>query len=126
MSLKVKKTKTKKVAKRYDEAVKVQLLNAYHELRTGGKNAAVAAKEVGVPYITLRTWQKAREVKPTASKKPGKVFARGVRPSRKLKEPKKAPKSADAASTVVVVLPDGTRVEGLSAKEAVDFIKANR
>ena len=81
--MKVKKTKTKK-AKRYDEAEKVKLLNDYQELRNKGKNADVAAKEIGVPYITLRTWQKAKEVKPKGKKRgrPAKAAARGAKPTK--------------------------------------------
>lgn len=125
MSTKVKKTKTKKKAKRYDEAEKVKLLNAYQELRNQGKNADVAAKEIGVPYITLRYWQKAKEVKPKAkkmSRKPRKAAARGVKAKKRTKTSRRA--SSNAA--VVLVLGDGTRVECSSAKDAVQFIRANR
>ena len=119
----VKKTKTKKKAKRYGEAEKVKLLNEYQELRNKGKNADVAAKEIGVPYITLRTWQKAKEVKPKGKKRgrPAKSPARGAKAKKRAKT-KRAPSSA----AVVLVLNDGTRVECSNARAAVQFIKANR
>jgi len=119
MGNKVKKTEPKKRVKRYDDAEKVKLLNDYQELRNGGKNADVAAKEVGVPYITLRTWQKAKEKKPKGKKKAVKALARGAK-AKKVRTPK-APSAA-----VVLVLTDGTRVECANATDAVAFIKANR
>jgi hypothetical protein len=120
----VTKTKTKKKAKRYDDAEKTKFLNEYQELRNKGKNADAAAKEVGVPYITLRTWQKAKEVKPKAKKRgrPAKVAVRGAKPKKKTKITRRAPSSA----AVVLVLNDGTRVECASAKDAVAFIRANK
>jgi hypothetical protein len=122
MANKVKKTKTKKKrAKRYDEAERVQFLNKYQELRNEGKNAAVAAKEIGVPYITLRTWQKNIEVKAKGRKKKAAAPARGAKATKKSKT-----KRAPSGAAVVLVLNDGTRVECSSPQDAVKFIKANR
>ena len=123
MSNKVKKTQPKK-ANRYDEAEKVKFLNDYQELRNMGKNADVAAKEVGVPYITLRTWQKSKEVKPKGNREAVRAPAKGARAPRRGSP--KNPKKLAFSAPVVVVLPDGTRIECTNAADAVAFIKANR
>jgi hypothetical protein len=122
MATKVTKTEAKKTVKRYGDAERMQLLDKYHALRKEGKNAAVAAEELSVPYITLRTWEKAIEVKAAGKKKAAKVAARGAKAKKKAKTVKRAPVSGG----VVLVLPDGTRVECARAEDAVQFIKANR
>ena len=120
MGNKVKKTK-KKTVRRYGGAEKIQLLEKYQKLRNEGSNAIPAAEKVGVPYITLRTWQKDIEVKAKNNKKKkvAPVPARGA-------QPKKAKPSKQLLSSVTLVLTDGTRVECGSAAAAAQFIKANR
>jgi len=125
MSITVKRTELKKKVKRYEDVEKVKLLNDYQELRDGGKNAIDAAKEVGVPYITLRTWQKVKEVRPRGYKKSVKVHARGATATSKPKTPKPAKQAAFSAA-VILVLPDGTRVECANATDAAALIKATR
>ncbi|MBN2493796.1 MAG: hypothetical protein JXR96_04325 [Deltaproteobacteria bacterium] len=44
--------------RRYSAAEKTELLEDYQALRALGLTAHVAAKRVGVPYITLRSWEK--------------------------------------------------------------------
>ena len=121
MTTKVKKTEAKKTAKRYDEATRLQLLDKYQELRNAGQNADISAHEVGVPYITLRTWQKNIEVQANDGKRTVTAPARGAKATK----PRKQSQSTGKAP-VVLVLPDGTRVECATPLDAVKFLKANR
>ncbi len=60
-------------------------------------------------------------MKAKGKKKAALAPARGVK-AKKVKKAKREPSS----DSVVLVLPDGTRVECSSAKDAVAFVKANR
>lgn len=48
--------------KRYTDKQKEKALEQYHAARNEGKSSADAAEKAGVPYITLRTWERAGEV----------------------------------------------------------------
>lgn len=141
MSLKVQKTEDlpeRKKAKRYDDGTRLKLLNDYQERRNAGENAMVAAKSTGVPYITLRTWQKNIEAQRVAVgakvRKPrkGKIkTARKATKKKKSRKPRKqprktmqnrAPKTAVRAM-FVLEFPDGVRVECPNAESAIKFLK---
>jgi len=140
MSLKVQKTEATpqtKHAKRYDEGERLQLLDQYQTLRNEGKNAAVAAKETGVPYITMRTWQRAIEAlkapkgklslaRGAKAKKPSKrKKTRSVKPqkAKRGRRPRKAAKTPER-SPVVVTMANGTRVECPTVESAAQVLKA--
>lgn len=56
--------------KRYTERQKEKALEKYHEARNEGQSSADAAQAAGVPYITLRTWERAGEVEEGKRKRP--------------------------------------------------------
>lgn len=115
-----KKAKKTKKVKRYAEANKAKLLSAYQELRNKGTNASVAAKTVGVPYITLRTWQKNSEMKAKPQRKLAKSTVRRVKAAKSKKQ------KQSTVAPVTLVLPNGTRVECASVADAVKFLKTNQ
>ena len=118
---KVKRVETKRKSNRYDEAERLKLLGNYQKLRDEGAKADNAASAVGVPYITLRTWQK--NIEQGAGKSKTQKVARGARVKKVKRAPKAEPTSCAA---VTLVLTDGTRVECASPVDAAEFIKANR
>ena len=113
--------KTKKHVVRYTEEDRTKLLNAYQKLRNSGNKASAAAKEVGVPYITLRTWQKNIEVKAGGARRVVKAPARGAKVVKSRKR-----KVSAVPVPITLVLPNGTRVECATADDAVQFLKANQ
>jgi len=118
MSLKVTKTEAKKTVRRYSDAEKAQLLNAYQKLRNSDKTAQEAANAVNVPYITLRTWQRKREalVAPVVQGAPAK--------GTNAKRTKKAKASKVASGSVTLILPSGVRAEFSTPEDAARFLKA--
>ena len=53
-----KMSPAKKKRTRYSDEKKAELLAKYHELVGGGMPSVKAVREVGVPYVTLRTWER--------------------------------------------------------------------
>jgi hypothetical protein len=103
--------KTKKKSKRYSDKQKSKLLDKYTKLRNDGKTAMVAAKDLGVPYITLRTWQKQGETAAVRAAKKGKQKSKGKTPKR-------------FQGTVVITMADGTRVDCASPKDAATVLSS--
>jgi hypothetical protein len=104
------KTKKRRKAKRYDAEKKKELLKQYEQLRKSGKGAEDAAKEVGVPYITLHSWQKKKGKKPSKKAPQRRAAA-------------KAPKQKKGKTSMVVVLVlKDTKV--LSAAGVSDLVAA--
>ncbi len=126
--MKMKATKKKAVAKkkvpgrgkRYSDRRKAGLLAKYHELRKAGATTDGSAKKLGVPYITLRAWEK-KAGKPSEKKivrealKKAVAPRRGRKPGRKLGRPKKLGRPRKTAARKAVAnagLPLTCRCEG--------------
>jgi len=119
-----KKTTKKKAPKkrkrtRYTPDKKKELLKKYHSLTKSGKTTSDAAKEVGVPYITLRSWEKKK-----GGKKPAKTAGkkRG-RPKGKARTQAKAATVSTKKGQLVLETPKGFRIEGLSPKDLVKVLR---
>lgn len=108
-----KKTTTKS-GKRYSDEVRSNLLAKYLQLRKEGVTIARASKSVGVPYITLRTWErKAHKI----TGKPGvKTAARKVLKKATALRKSLSPKRAMTGG-ITLITPAGFRVEGISSTE---------
>jgi hypothetical protein len=59
------------------------LMKRYKALRKQGKNALDAAKEVNVPYITLRSWQVKQGLKQALRVPKALALQRGAKPRKK-------------------------------------------
>ncbi len=136
-----KKAAKKKVAargKRYSDKRKATLLAKYHEIRKAGGTTDAAAKKLGVPYITLRAWEK-KAGKPAAKEALKKAVAprRGRKPGRKPGRPRKtaarktAARKTAARKAVIkkaggisLITPAGFRIEGISSADLVRVLKA--
>ena len=59
------------------------LMKRYKALRKQGKNALDAAKEVDVPYITLRSWQVKQGLKQALRVPKTLALQRGAKPRKK-------------------------------------------
>jgi hypothetical protein len=55
---------------KYTEKQKAKALEKYHAARDEGMPSAEAAAAAGVPYITLRTWERAGEADSGKGKRP--------------------------------------------------------
>jgi hypothetical protein len=129
-----KSTLNAKKGKRYAPKEKEGLLTKWAELRKGGASAVVAAKQLGVPYITLNAWAKKAGLKlPKKSKggrkpgrKPGKAAA--VRTLRKaVRLPRgPRPKAAPLAGGLTLVTPAGYRIEGIETADLIRVLQALR
>jgi histone H1/5 len=111
-----KKTAKKTKNKRYSDKRRAELLAKYNALCSAGDTTKVAAEKVGVPYITLRSWEK-KSGKPTG-RKPSKARKQATKTQRPAKAPKPGKRTGMTLTT-----PTGFRVEGISAAELVRVIK---
>jgi len=119
-----KKTTKKKATKkrkraRYTPDKKKELLKKYNSLTKSGKTTSEAAKEIGVPYITLRTWERKKGVKKptkTAGKKRG-------RPKGKARTQAKFATVTTKKRKLVLETPTGFRIEGLSPKDLAKVLR---
>lgn len=123
--------KARKAGKRFSDEKKKALLGRYYALRKEGKNTTEAAKAVGVPYITLHTWDKkaggGKRVAPKASKRRKKSARKALKKAVKIPRGKKraAPKKKAAGSgRLVLVTPAGFRIEGISSGELIKVLKS--
>lgn len=105
------KSKAKK--NRYSKDEKKALLDKYHQLRKGGKPAKEAAEQVGVPYITLRSWEapevfksKKRKTKQASEKASEKRLRQAA---AKASQPPRKKKSHDGLE---ITFPSGMKVSG--------------
>jgi hypothetical protein len=132
-----KKTEETKKGKRYPATERTKLLALYAKLRKAGENAMVAAKKVGVPYITLRTWERnletqaevARGAKAKKVRKKAKKVRKARTPKKASKKPRKrhareASLSLPADCPVTITLDDGVRIECPSPARALKVLKA--
>lgn len=56
--------------KNYSESEKKRALKLYHKARDNGDTCADAAEAAGLPYITLRLWEKREESGPSKGARP--------------------------------------------------------
>ncbi len=116
------KPRDKKGGKRYSEKQKASRLAKYHELIRSGRGAVAAAKEVGVSYVTLLKWQKeAGQVKTPAKSRKAKPYL----PLRRTRPPMQSPRPTKTGN-LTLVTPEGLRIEGISARELIEVLKALR
>lgn len=98
-----------KRGKRYNDKAKAELLAKYNQLRQSGVNAQEAAQNVGIPYITLRSWEKKTQ-SPQASR------------GRRGRPPATAPRAPVAQGGVTLVTPNGHRLEGIPIADVIRVI----
>lgn len=131
----------KKVVQRKSTKEKLQLLAKFQKLCKAGKTAMEAAKEIGVPYITLHYWTK--HVVPVLARGSKATKTPVVEPVQE--QPKKVAKKHKAVlkaafkkptkvaqsklrklfqSVVTITFPNGMRVECASAKSAAEVLTA--
>ncbi len=116
--------------KRYTDNEKSKLLTKYHEVRKSGTNAEKSAKAVGVHYNTILKWENQAgkpKVTKIASKTKPKKMASGTMTLRRNAYLKKS-RTRTAATTiktdgVVLVTPDGFRIEGIAPKDLVRVLR---
>jgi hypothetical protein len=102
-----KEVKVEKKNKRFSLEERKALLKQYNELRKAGTATQAAAKQLKVPYITLRTWE--RKVNPAPKSK-----GLRARLEKTAKPQGRAP--------VVILLPNGTCVQCASVAEAIQVL----
>ena len=118
---KSKKAKKGKRGRRYSAKRQAALLDKYHELRKGGLNADMAAKKVGVSYLTLLKWEKAsgKKIKSKRGRPPGKKSA--LKKALKAHKKGRPPKAKKGGLTLVT--PTGFRIEGITTKELIKVLR---
>jgi len=104
-----KKASKRKKRSRYTPEKKKELLKKYHALCKSGKTTAEAAKEIGVPYITLRTWER------KTGKKRGRAGTKA-----------KSASVSQKSGKLILETPKGYRIEGLSPSDLVKILKEVR
>lgn len=108
--------------RKYTKKERAELLRIYESGRANGLTAMDAAKEAGVPYITLRSWQlKSRDSKQEKFRKDiAKIVTSPVEPvpvvSAKLEEP-------EEPNYPRLVLTSGNIVEG-PLEGLIEILKA--
>ena len=127
----VNQKKARKAGKRFSDKKKQALLDRYNALRKEGKNTADAAKAVGVPYITLHTWEKkvggGKRVAPKAGKAHKQAAHKALKKAVKIPRGRKTvakKTSAAGAGKLVLVTPAGFRIEGISSGELIKVLKS--
>ncbi|MBW1810790.1 MAG: hypothetical protein JRJ19_13745 [Deltaproteobacteria bacterium] len=106
-----KVAKKEKKGKRYSSKQRVATLSKYNTLRATGLTAMQAAKKVGVSYLTLLKWEKISGRKPGQPKKSGR-------------KPVKQASVTVKKGQLVLITPAGFRIEGISAKDLIQVLKA--
>lgn len=113
-------------AKRYSDQRKAELLQKYVELRKAGETTQSAAKKIGVPYITVRSWEKkAGKSRPKHSGP--KALNKALK--KALKKGKSSQKAAEATAgrgRLSLVTPAGYRIEGISSEQLIQVLKSLR
>lgn len=112
----------KKKGKRYTEAEKKELLKKYYTLRQEGVTTSEASKEVGVPYITLRSWDK-KDL--PGLKRLKKNSTKPKYDAKKVKQDKKAKYGV----SITISTEDGIHISGLKLSQVpkiVAKIRADR
>jgi len=110
----------KKTMKRFTDEKKAAMIAKYHEVRKSGITAEKAAKKVGLHYNTILKWEN-QAGKPKVSK-----IANKTKPKKTVSIPKnrgRKPGTAVKAGNIVLVTPDGFRVEGISPSDLVRVLR---
>ncbi len=89
------------------------------EYDASGLTQARFAKQTGVKYMTLVTWLYERRQGASRPRKGGMKF-------EKLELPRVTSKPASAEASVLVTLPDGTRIEGKRPADVAEVLRALR
>lgn len=107
-----------KKGKRYTQQEKTDLLTKYNQLRELGTNAYDAAKKVGISYITIRSWEKkggvGRRTRGAAADPSGAASRNQTQ----------ALPATSPSSGIVLTCPNGCRLEGLTAEEALKILRS--
>jgi len=105
---------------------KTNLLTKYHDFRKSGTNAEKAAKKVGLHYNTILKWEN-QDGKPKVTRAaPKKTAASTGALKRKVTRKKGRKPVAAKTGDIVLVTPDGFRIEGISAKDLVRVMRELR
>ncbi len=112
--------KAKKPGKRYSDNQKSAMLTKYHRLRKSGTNAEKSAKKVGVHYNTILKWENQAGKPKVTSATPKKTTTmhRG-----KKKRGRRPGSAAVKTGGLVLVTPNGFRIEGISSKELARVLR---
>jgi transposase len=102
---------------RYPEAFRKRVAR-YADRRLGKASASALAREIGIPWVTIRRWCLQQD---TARKKEGTSTPTSMIPVR-VTETKPIAETPSEGG-VSVVTPDGWRVEGLSVDEACQVLR---
>ena len=116
-----KKLPSRKGKKRYSEKRKQALLEKYSQLRSEGHNAQDAAKTIGVPYITLHTWEKKAgrtKARQGRVKKPARAIGR----ARGRGRPSGSRATKSKKGNLTLVTPAGFKIEGITPKELIQVL----
>ncbi len=119
------KARGAKRGKRYSDKARGNLLSKYRGLRKTGMAALVAAKKLGVSYITLLAWEKKSGKKPKVGR-PSKTSA-GKELQKAVALPRRGRPRAESRKRtggLVLVTPAGFRIEGISARDLIRVLKA--
>jgi len=107
------------MAKKYTDKQKSNLVTKYHEVRKSGTNAEKSAKAVGLHYNTILKWEK-QAGKPKVTK-----IASKTKTKKTVTVPKKRGRKPGIAKTgdIVLVTPDGFRIEGIATRDLVRVLR---
>jgi len=118
------------MAKKYTDKQKSSLVTKYHEVRKSGTNAEKSAKAVGVHYNTILKWEnqagKPKVTKIASKTKTKKTAAKTMAPRRNATQKKGRKRTAPATmrtGDIVLVTPDGFRVEGIAPRDLVRVMR---
>ncbi|HUU01295.1 MAG TPA: transposase [Myxococcota bacterium] len=108
----------KKTRKRFTDKQKTNLLGKYHDLHKSGTNAEKAAKKVGVHYNTILKWEsKAGKPKVTSAAPKKTTTVQRVQKRRGGKQ------GIAKTGDIVLVTPDGFRIEGIAPRDLVRVMR---
>jgi transposase len=100
------------MARHHSDEQKARIVAHFHAHLKAGKSAQVAAKKMGVSYVTLRRWINAGIKSSKAkSKKPSMAKSKALQP-------------APAAARITLTLPNGYQVEADDPNDIVQVLQA--
>jgi len=117
-------TVVKKKLARYTPEKRKELLSKYSKCRKEGMTAAAAAKQVAVPYITLRTWEKKGATKSKGTKVTKKVGRKKIGKRGRPKNAKSTKFKKRFKGRVRITFPDGTMVSCETVADATAVLSA--
>jgi len=118
------------MVKQYTDKQKSNMLAKYYEIRKSGTNAEKAAKAVGVHYNTILKWEnkvgKPKVTNIAGKTKPTKTESKTMAPRRNANQKKGRKRTAPATmktGDIVLVTPDGFRIEGIAPQDLVRVLR---